>query len=127
MSTLFLLIGEEVFGIFEISHDGNVSKGAGVQASVCVEIRQIKIFYTRRNYARKKYEEIYKSEGIKYGELKKKLAGAICAELEPIQKRREELKKDIDFVDGVIKEGAEKARKIAHRTLLETKEKMGLL
>lgn len=76
---------------------------------------------------RKKYEKKYIEEGIKYGDLKKELADAIYKKLKPIQEKRKELEHKTTYVDEVIKSGAEKARKIAKETVLEVKEKMGLL
>ncbi|OGH17140.1 MAG: tryptophan--tRNA ligase [Candidatus Levybacteria bacterium RIFCSPHIGHO2_02_FULL_40_18] len=71
-------------------------------------------------------ERLYKTTGVRYSEIKEKLAGAIYRELEPIQKRRAELEKDPEYVDRVIREGAEKARKVAQETVAEVREKMGL-
>jgi len=70
---------------------------------------------------------MYLGEGIRYGDLKAELADAIYRELKPIQMRRQELEHKTTYVDEVIKSGAEKARKIAQETVLEVKEKMGLL
>lgn len=75
---------------------------------------------------RKYYEQCYMNHGVKYSELKEELAKAIYKELEPIQKRRAELEKNPEYVDRVLKEGAEKARKVAQKTLSEVEEKMGL-
>jgi tryptophanyl-tRNA synthetase len=74
----------------------------------------------------KECKKLYISTGIKYKDLKKDLAEAIFKELEPIQKRRKELEKQPEYVNQVIKDGAEKARKIARVTLDEVKQKMGL-
>lgn len=76
---------------------------------------------------RKMYEEKYMTDGIRYGDLKKELADAIYKELLPIQEKRKELEHKTSYVDEVIKNGAEIARKIAQETVLEVKEKMGLL
>ena len=70
--------------------------------------------------------ERYESEGIRYGEMKGYLAEAIYGKLKPFQERRFEIKGNKELVDRVIREGAEKAGKIAKKTLLEVKEKMGL-
>jgi tryptophanyl-tRNA synthetase len=75
---------------------------------------------------RKKYGKQYVSGGIKYSELKRELATAIYKELEPIQKRRKELERDSTYVDKILKDGAESARRIAKETVNEVKEKMGL-
>jgi tryptophanyl-tRNA synthetase len=73
------------------------------------------------------YERQYTSDGIKYSQLKSELADAVSKELEHIQERRSELEKDEFYVENVLKEGAEKAKSIASKTLKEVKEKMGLL
>jgi len=76
---------------------------------------------------RKQYEQSYKSEGIRYSDVKQSLAGAIYKELKPVQEKRKEIEARSGYVDKVIQEGAEKARKIAAETLKETREKMGLI
>jgi tryptophanyl-tRNA synthetase len=75
---------------------------------------------------RKFYEKIYTTTGIKYGQMKQELSEAIYADLKPFQERREKIAQDKDYVDRVIKEGAEKASKIAKTTVDEVKQKMGL-
>jgi tryptophanyl-tRNA synthetase len=76
---------------------------------------------------RKEYETKYLGGGIRYGELKTELAEAIYKELEPIQKQRKLYEDDPSLVDRIIKEGAQKARKIALETINEVKNKMGLV
>lgn len=71
-------------------------------------------------------ENEYASTGIKYGQLKAELAEAIFNELEPLQQKRRELELQPDYVDRVIREGAEKARSIARKTVDDVKQKMGL-
>jgi len=73
------------------------------------------------------YKKLYMSEGIRYGDLKRELAEAIYEELKPLQEKRKELESNPEYVDKVIKEGAERARAVARKTLIEVKEKMGLL
>ena len=76
---------------------------------------------------RKKYEERYLGEGIRYSELKEGLAGAIYKEIEPIQRRRKTFEDNPTLVDKILKEGAERARKVARVVLDETKKAMGLI
>ena len=99
--------------------DGEVSRGVGAL------LKLVELF--EGSTAKREYEKLYQSEGIRYGDLKKHLAKAIYGELEPIQKKRKELEGDMDYVDKVIEDGAGKARKIAEETLLEVKKKMGLI
>ncbi|KKR63498.1 MAG: Tryptophanyl-tRNA synthetase [Candidatus Woesebacteria bacterium GW2011_GWA1_40_45] len=75
---------------------------------------------------RKEYEKAYSEKGIAYSELKEELAKAIYKELQPIQKKRVELEKNPEYVDKVLKDGAEKARKVAQETVKEVRKKMGL-
>lgn len=82
---------------------------------------------------RKEYEKQYQVAGtspgsasIRYQVLKEELAGAIYKELEPIQKKREQLEQNSQEVDRVIEEGAQKARRVARETLQEVKKAMGL-
>jgi len=75
---------------------------------------------------RNEFENQYRDKGLRYGEIKSELSEAIFKELEPIQKRRVELEKDTKYIDKVIAEGAEKARKVAQETVLEVRQKMGL-
>ena len=43
-----------------------------------------------------------------------------------MQQKRKELEANPEYVDTIIKQGAERARAIAQQTVLEVKEKMGL-
>lgn len=63
---------------------------------------------------------------LQFSAMKDSIAEAIYRELQPFQKKRAEIMKDQSYVDKVIKEGAEKARAIASKTVQEVKEKMGL-
>jgi tryptophanyl-tRNA synthetase len=76
--------------------------------------------------ARQRYEQQYLGEGIKYVELKEKLALAIYKELKPIQERRKYFENQPKMVDEILEEGREYCSKIAQQTLAETKKAMGL-
>jgi len=56
---------------------------------------------------------------------KRRLADAMIATLAPIRERAMELKQDPAAVDGVLAQGAERARTIARATLREAKQRMG--
>lgn len=75
---------------------------------------------------RKEYEAQYRGEGIRYSQLKEGLAKAIYEELKPIQEKRMVYENDQSLVERILEEGAQKARKIAAQTVLETKKAMGL-
>lgn len=76
--------------------------------------------------ARAEYEAAYQAEGVRYGDLKQRLAEEIYKQLEPIQAKRAELVADVAFVDKVVAEGAQRARTVAAETLQEVKTSMGL-
>lgn len=76
---------------------------------------------------RKNYEKEYVGKGIRYSDLKAKLAEAIFAELGPIQERRQYYADNPKLVDAILDEGKEYCSKIAKASLKEVKEKMGLV
>ena len=69
----------------------------------------------------------YNAGDLKYSELKPVVADHIIEYLKPIQKRRQELEKNLDYVVKVLTDGAKQAREVASKTLQEVKTKMGLL
>ncbi len=73
------------------------------------------------------YREAYKNEGIRYGDLKMELAEKIYGELAPIQEKRKYFETHPAEVDAILEEGKDYAKKIADETLLEVREKMGLV
>lgn len=74
-----------------------------------------------------KFEKLYNSENLKYEDLKKQLAEDIIRQIGPIRQKKEEILKDKKYLEKVLKEGAEKASKVAKETILEVKQKMGLI
>lgn len=63
--------------------------------------------------------------GAGYGTFKTRVGEAVVAELEPVQKRVKDLEKNKDYLDEVIKKGAERAGKLAARTLTKVQKKVG--
>ncbi len=74
-----------------------------------------------------KYKKAFEDGTLKFVELKDALAEAIYRELKPFQERRAKIASDTKYVDEVIRDGAERARKIAKATVDEVKKKMGLI
>jgi tryptophanyl-tRNA synthetase len=64
--------------------------------------------------------------GMRYGDLKKQVAEAVVAALEPIQKRYHEIMAEPGFVAQVLANGAEKVTPIAQDTVNKVKRAMGL-
>ncbi len=66
-------------------------------------------------------------EGKGYGELKKEVAEALIAEIEPIQDRVDKILKDKAYLDDIMKTNAQKASSIASRTMSKVKRKIGFI
>jgi tryptophanyl-tRNA synthetase len=64
--------------------------------------------------------------GLRYGDLKKRVADAVVAHLEPFQKRYREIRAEPGYLTGILREGAERVRPIADETVRMVKGKMGL-
>lgn len=73
------------------------------------------------------FKKSYEDKSLQFVTLKDKIAEAIYKELQPFQERRAKIAADQKYVDEVIRDGAERARKIAHETVREVKQKMGLI
>ena len=65
-------------------------------------------------------------EGYRYGDFKKAVADAVIEELEPFQARYKEIVANKSYEEA-LKEGAEKASKIANQTLKRVQKAIGLL
>jgi tryptophanyl-tRNA synthetase len=72
------------------------------------------------------FQKQFESGLLKFVDLKDTLAEAIYQDLQPFQEKRKQIADDLNYVEKVIKEGAEKAKTVAKETLKEVKEKMGL-
>ena len=71
--------------------------------------------------------DIVKSrKGVSYKEFKENMAEAISLSLATFQEKRAEITSKPTRVKNILKEGAEKARITASKTLREVKAKMGL-
>lgn len=68
----------------------------------------------------------YMRGGLGDMKIKRFLNDILQEELRPIRQRREEYAKDIDKVYEILKEGTQKARAVAAKTLKEVREAMGI-
>jgi tryptophanyl-tRNA synthetase len=64
--------------------------------------------------------------GQGYGNLKKQVAEAVLATIEPIQKRYQEMAADPGYIEQVLKDGADKVRPIAEHRLHVAQRNLGL-
>ena len=65
-------------------------------------------------------------EGKGYGDFKKALAEVVVETLRPMQERYREITTDSGYLDGILKDGADKARPLAAVMLTEVQKKIGL-
>jgi len=108
------------------SRDTYIDKNTGTESPGVSSLFKLVQFFMGDN-KKTECEALYLSDkGLRYGDLKTELAEAIFAEIKPIQEKRAELEASPDYIETVIREGAEKARAIASQTVKEVKEKMGL-
>jgi tryptophanyl-tRNA synthetase len=67
-----------------------------------------------------------KFEGMRYGDLKKTVADAVIAHIEPIQDRYREITADPGYIGRVLSQGAERVSPVANDTVQKVKKAMGL-
>jgi tryptophanyl-tRNA synthetase len=65
-------------------------------------------------------------DGMRYGDFKKRVADAVIARLEPIQKRFREITAEPGYIDGVLTDGRDRVLPIAADTVRKAKRAMGL-
>lgn len=79
-------------------------------------------FFSQKAFGQIEYEFVNKG----YGEFKTALADLLVEKLAPIQDKHRELLKNRDQLLTILKDGAERARAVASKTLAEVYEKVGL-
>jgi tryptophanyl-tRNA synthetase len=72
------------------------------------------------------FEERWNACDIRYGDMKKQLAEDLILFTHPLRERIAEIEKDDDLLNRVIRQGAEKARESASKTLHEVRTVIGL-
>lgn len=76
----------------------------------------------------KSFEDIEAEfEGKGYGDFKKAVGEAVVETLRPIQEKHKELMANKDFLNEIMKSGAEAAGRLANRTLRKVYKKVGLI
>ena len=68
----------------------------------------------------------YRAGGMGYGDAKKALAAAVEGHFGPMRQKRAELASNLDFVEQVLREGAQKARARASATLERARRAIGV-
>ena len=72
------------------------------------------------------WENRYRSGGMGYSEVKKRLAELMIDYFEPFRRKRAELESNIGYVREVLAGGAERAKAVAAKTLAEARKAVGL-
>ena len=70
-------------------------------------------------------EAVKEFEGKGYGDFKTAVGEAVVGVLKPLQERFDDLSKNKDYIDGIIKQNAEKAEYYALKTLRKVQKKIG--
>ncbi|MDE5749452.1 MAG: tryptophan--tRNA ligase, partial [Duncaniella sp.] len=73
------------------------------------------------------YRDAYADCSIRYGDLKKQLAEDILKVTTPIRERYLDIRSDDAYLARVVRQGAERARERASRTLEEVRKAMGII
>ena len=74
----------------------------------------------------KKFEDDYNNCTIRFGDFKAQLAEDMVNFVRPIREKSEAIRNDHPYLEKVMKEGAEKARKSAQETMKLVKSAMAL-
>ena len=74
----------------------------------------------------KHYRDAYADCSIRYGDLKKQLAEDMLKVTMPIRERILDIRGNDEYLSKVVKQGAERARETASKTLKDVREIMGI-
>ncbi|HIA35691.1 MAG TPA: tryptophan--tRNA ligase [Flavobacteriales bacterium] len=74
----------------------------------------------------KHFDDLYNNREIRYGDFKKQLAEDIITFNAPIREKIKDLENDDAYLKKVVKQGAEKARESAAKTVSEVREIIGI-
>ncbi len=72
------------------------------------------------------FEPVYTKGGVGYGEIKQRLCRAYVARFGPATERRAKIAADPDYVEGVLEQGALRAREIARSVMDEARAATGV-
>jgi tryptophanyl-tRNA synthetase len=74
----------------------------------------------------KKFREDFDKASIRYGDMKKQLAEDMVRFISPIREKAEAIRSDENSLSKIIKEGAERSRESANKTIDEARKAIGL-
>jgi tryptophanyl-tRNA synthetase len=73
------------------------------------------------------FEPIYVKGGVGYGDIKKRLCDAYLARFMPLAAKRQEIASNETYVEGVLEEGAKRARAVAMQVMAEARDATGIV
>jgi len=73
------------------------------------------------------FEPIYVKGGVGYGDIKKRLCDAYIARFMPLAAKRQEIASNETYVEGVLEEGAKRARAVAMQVMAEARDATGIV
>lgn len=73
-----------------------------------------------------KFRDDFNTANIRYGDMKKQLAEDMIGFISPIREKAQAIRSDEAYLKRIIKQGAEKARESAKKTLKLTRDRIGL-
>lgn len=72
------------------------------------------------------WQQRYRSGGMGYGEVKKRVVELLHEYFRPFRQKREELENNADYVEKVLCSGAQRARTVASQTMKRVRDAIGL-
>jgi tryptophanyl-tRNA synthetase len=90
----------------------------------CNAFALLKLFASEEETA--KWRERYRAGGVGYGEVKQRIVALMEEHFADARAKRRDLEKNPDYVEGVLRQGAEKAREVAAKTLDKCRQAVGL-
>lgn len=90
----------------------------------CSVFKLYKLFATKEEI--KDLEKKYRNGGFGYAEAKEMLFEKVNSYFKPYRERRKEISENREWVKKVLKEGAEKARYYANKTIKKVRRKVGI-
>jgi tryptophanyl-tRNA synthetase len=73
------------------------------------------------------FEPLYVKGGVGYGDLKKRLFDAYTERFGPLSEKRQKMAADPAYVEGVLEEGAKRARRVAIEVMAEVRDAAGIV
>jgi tryptophanyl-tRNA synthetase len=66
-------------------------------------------------------------DGLGYGDFKLRVGEAVASVIDPIRQEKNRILADKEYIDSVLANGAERAERIAYKTLAKVYKKVGLV